>query len=401
MAISSGKKKIYVVIGANYGDEGKGVMTDYLTRLSNETDGFDPNHKCLNVLTNGGSQRGHTVITPNRERHIFRHFGSGTFAGADTYIPQTFIANPMNFCNEMWNSTFPTSRKVYIHPQCMVSTPYDMMANQIIEDARGDQRHSSCGVGIWETIYRGGITAEKLFSMSDRETESYLKTVREYYMDKRFKEKGIQFPDKWRWLFFSEPLMKAYIDSIGTMREMTMMFGSIVLHDMRNSVIFENGQGLCLDQSGDYLTVYEGHLSTPSYTGLRIPSEMIHKEFTDDEVDVTVVYVTRTYLTRHGKGWLPHPMTAEEAYDLGIRPDWTNGWNHYQGDFRYAHLNVKALNRRISQDFEKYSGKGWKKQVAVTHLDEIPIEAVSGIEDVAYLVRNGTVTALTDRTSVE
>jgi adenylosuccinate synthase len=32
-----------------------------------------------------------------------------------------------------------------------VTTPYDMMINQIVERERGGDRHGSCGVGFGET----------------------------------------------------------------------------------------------------------------------------------------------------------------------------------------------------------------------------------------------------------
>ena len=65
--------KAYAVIGANYGDEGKGLITDYLCRQVENP---------LVIRFNGGAQAGHTVTTPEGIRHIFSHFGSGTLAGA-------------------------------------------------------------------------------------------------------------------------------------------------------------------------------------------------------------------------------------------------------------------------------------------------------------------------------
>jgi adenylosuccinate synthase len=42
-----------IIIGSNYGDEGKGtVVATYTKQLSN----------VLNVLTNGGAQRGHSIL---------------------------------------------------------------------------------------------------------------------------------------------------------------------------------------------------------------------------------------------------------------------------------------------------------------------------------------------------
>lgn len=54
-------KDIKIVIGANFGDEGKGLMTDYFSQKSNS----------IVVCSNGGAQRGHTVTTPTAIRHVF------------------------------------------------------------------------------------------------------------------------------------------------------------------------------------------------------------------------------------------------------------------------------------------------------------------------------------------
>ena len=45
-------KKAYAVIGANFGDEGKGLMTDLFCRLGDNV---------INIRSNGGAQAGHTV----------------------------------------------------------------------------------------------------------------------------------------------------------------------------------------------------------------------------------------------------------------------------------------------------------------------------------------------------
>ena len=83
-------KDIKIVIGANWGDEGKGLMTDYFSQKPNT----------IVVCSNGGAQRGHTVVTLDSIRHVFRHFGSGTFNGASTYLSEDFICNPIIFRQE-------------------------------------------------------------------------------------------------------------------------------------------------------------------------------------------------------------------------------------------------------------------------------------------------------------
>lgn len=56
-------KDIKIVCGSNWGDEGKGLMTDYFSQKPNS----------IVVCSNGGAQRGHTVTTPDRIRHVFHH----------------------------------------------------------------------------------------------------------------------------------------------------------------------------------------------------------------------------------------------------------------------------------------------------------------------------------------
>ena len=141
---------IKVVIGANFGDEGKGLMTDYFCHQATSQ-----GENCIVVMSNGGAQRGHTVVDPLGARHVFKHFGSGTLVKADTYCIDDFILNPMEFRQE-YDALLQIGYlpKVYVHPNCRWSTPYDMIINQIVEETRENKKHGSCGMGIWETVYR-------------------------------------------------------------------------------------------------------------------------------------------------------------------------------------------------------------------------------------------------------
>ena len=141
------EREIKVVIGASYGDEGKGLMTDHFCKMAQMA-----GKRCLTVLHNGGAQRGHTVVSKTGKRHVFHHLSSGTFSGSDTYFAKTFLINPLIFAEEH-SSLFPDTT-IYCSPLCRWSTPFDMIINQLIEDKRGIDRHGSCGYGIWETIVR-------------------------------------------------------------------------------------------------------------------------------------------------------------------------------------------------------------------------------------------------------
>src|SRR5688572_19623885 len=135
--------KAYAVIGANWGDEGKGIITDWLCSVQEKPG--------IVVRFNGGAQAGHTVEA-NGQRHIFHHIGSGSINWWPTYLGPEFICNPLMFFEE--TAGMMNWPKVLVSTQCLVTTPYDMLINRAIETARGESRHGSCGTGINETVER-------------------------------------------------------------------------------------------------------------------------------------------------------------------------------------------------------------------------------------------------------
>lgn len=188
-------KQVKVVIGANFGDEGKGLMTDcFCSKLSK-------NGSVLNIRFNGGAQAGHTVVVPaygNPKRHVFSHFGAGSFVrNTDTYLSGDFILNPMLFCKELDNlrREWWLQPKVYINHNCKITTPYDMLVNQIVERARGDQRHGSCGIGINETVlrYRNHGVGYTITPgcVGSVDLKHSLQMQRDYYLPKRLKDLGV------------------------------------------------------------------------------------------------------------------------------------------------------------------------------------------------------------------
>ena len=128
-------KKAYAVIGAGFGDEGKGLMTDYFCRRGGSV---------INIRSNGGAQAGHTVCTAGGKRHIFSHIGSGSFAGADTYLSGYFILNPMLFSREL-QILGANAGRIFIDLQCIITLPCDMLLNQFAETVRGNDRHGKSG----------------------------------------------------------------------------------------------------------------------------------------------------------------------------------------------------------------------------------------------------------------
>jgi len=352
------KREIKVVIGASYGDEGKGLMTNYFCEKA-------AGKPCITVLHNGGAQRGHTVAKRDGARHVFHHLSSGTFAGSDTFFAGTFIINPLVFRGEF--SELRPDVKVFCSPRCKWSTPFDMMINQIAEDSRGDARHGSCGFGIWETLVRYDNTRTVTFPdfilMDLEQKRGYLRNIRDSYLPERLGELGVtSVPDEWREILLDDNLIENFIEDCVFFREHVIFTEKSVLENYPY-IVFEGAQGLLLNQD---LGENERH-TTPSFTGAENPVRLITE--LSGESAVEVCYVTRAYLTRHGAGPFPGECGKDE-----INPDITDNTNvpnAYQGALRYGKLDIASLRERIAADFVKFGAiDNSVKSLAITHLNE-------------------------------
>lgn len=349
---------IKVVIGANYGDEGKGLLSNHFAK-----EAYLHNKSCITVMSNGGAQRGHTAFTKNDDRFVYHHFCSGTGYHSKTFFPSQFIVNPLIFnkeFDELCKIRFPP--KTIMHCDCLVTTPYDMMLNQIIEQHRGNARHGSVGVGIFETIVRNKKYKFTVKDIIDNNYDSLL-DIREFYVRDRLEEFNTFIPDEWHDLIFSDTIFENFIDDCKLMLSTTKVVTSYDELNKYDTVIFENGQGLLLSQTDENT---DEPYKTPSFTGLYEPSKIIKQ--LDNKEDVEVVYVTRTYLTRHGAG--PLPDECKKEHINCIMKDLTNVPNEFQGTLRYAKLDYDKLISRIQDDFIKYMGNDYKPSIAITHLDD-------------------------------
>lgn len=362
-------KDIKIVIGSNCGDEGKGLMTDYFCHQAEQR-----NENCIVVLHNGGAQRGHTVTTPTGIKHVFHHFGSGTFCGADTYCSKDFILNPMIFRKEYDElKELGYVPNIYVHPLCLISTPFDMILNQIVEKHRSGNRHGSCGIGIYETLLRSreskySISFAELFFLTDNQILKRLQLIRDKWMKTRFKMEDVEsVSEEWANIVNSSSLIEHYLVDLKFMRDVSIKTNNSILSWYKN-IVFEGGQGLLLDQNN---TDYFPHL-TPSNTGCRNPLEIISKSFgTKENIKIEVCYVTRTYLTRHGAGRLDNECVKEDINKNMF--DHTNVPNPYQGTLRYGYISTGSLVQRILKDFNQLSERYLfvsKCSLALTHINE-------------------------------
>ena len=360
-------KTVKIVTGANFGDEGKGYMTDYFANEAKEQ-----NKSCLVVCHNGGSQKGHTIVSPSGLRHIFHHFGSGNIAGADTYLSKDFIVNPIIFNKEYEDlKRKGIVTKTFVHKDCLVTTPFDMLINQISETYLGKDRHGSCGLGVNETIVRNNsmntFTIYDMYKMPNYLTKVLLDIISTYYLMGRLNQLKIEsIPTEWvEILSKKDNIIENYIDDLYTMMSRIEIVDDSIF-DKYEYVIFEGAQGLLLDQNN---MEYFPHL-TPSNTGITNPVNMIKDK---NVTDIEACYVTRTYMTRHGAGRFDTECSKDEINSNMV--DLTNVPNEFQGTLRYGKLDLNDLKNRIEKDFDSNrGGLNIKKSLAITHINEYGID---------------------------
>lgn len=318
------------VIGLGFGDEGKGVTTEYLCSQS-------PSNSLV-VRFSGGQQAGHKVVRGETE-HIFSSLGSGTLSGCPTYWSRYCTFNPVGFVREFnilrGKGVDP---KVYIHPKAMVTTPYD----QFVCQAGQEMDHGTCGQGIYRTIKRtrDGLTLwfKDLINVAPEDLDAMLHLNRHYY-------------------HMEELDLEVFWNAVYDLRNLighSVFLSSAVPH--YKNVVYEGSQGLMLDENIGVMP----HC-TPADVTPRKALELAGKL---DEIYL----VTRAYQTRHGHG----PMTNEHLPVVPINNEKeTNVTNIYQGRFRCTVLDLDQLMYAKREGIDKVVDSEVKVNLVVTCTDQM------------------------------
>lgn len=302
--------KVQAVIGANYGDEGKGLVSGCLAREAHRR-----HEKVLTVFYNGTTQRAHTF-----EGEIHRAMAAGTKYGSDTYYHHMFVIDPI--------SLWILQAKPIIHPRCRIILPCDVMRNRKKEAERGAARHGTCGFGLYEAVSRSKNFPYKI------EAEM-LKEPYELYEAIRKIEK--EYPAEYDDLYNLDNFMRAtaYLTANCPMLTLSEIAGDY------DTIIYEGGQGLMLDQGN---TDCFPHL-TPSSVGCR---NIVDDVYMLKPKSVELYYVSRSYLTRHGAGPMENECSKEDVCENIV--DSTNEENEWQGALRFGKLALHQMESRISGD---------------------------------------------------
>ncbi|WP_307795770.1 adenylosuccinate synthetase [Amycolatopsis sp. 195334CR] len=318
-----------VVVGLGFGDEGKGAVVDALCAARPTT---------AVIRFNGGAQAAHNVVADGRH-HTFSQFGAGTFAGVPTHLSRYVLVEPFALATEARQLEAAGVRNplalLSVDGRALLTTPFHIHANRAREDARGDQRHGSCGKGIGETVWYS-LRADAP-TVADCARPAVLR--RKLDALARFYEPLASPPHS------VDELVSLYRDFADAVR-FTDSGEAGRLAD-RGRVVFEGAQGVLLDEHHGFHPHTTWSTTTP-HNARALLAGRPH----------TVLGVTRTYHTRHGAG----PFPTEDAALLAQFPERHNGTGKYQGAWRVGHLDAALLDYAIA-------ACDGVDALAVTHLD--------------------------------
>jgi len=356
----------HIVMGMGFGDEGKGVMTNFLVHHHNAP---------WVVRYNGGPQCGHNVIHDGMH-HNFSQFGSGTFQGAHTYLSKRMLMNPISLIHEaaslsdtMHMHITEILERVMIDPRCPVITPFHVFANRLREKKL---RHGSCGKGVGE-LSSDIAKGEKIITVGQLSSPSLVKMLEVIRKRKinELRKDGISLkgPE-------GDALVNSNIaEELASAYKKFLPFLNIpedpddaIQAILSLNVVLEGAQGLLLD---------EDHGFYPHTTWSKITPEWA-VEFLDEAGYIEQrewIGVTRPYQTRHGNGPMMPGIDLRHFYD---EHNITNDW---QGDFRYGFTDGCML-AYAAECARHYGGLDC---IAVTHTDILETQpmfnTISNYED--------------------
>ncbi len=342
-----------IVVGLVFGDEGKGRCVDYLCykRLNPAR-----SNSTLVVRFSGGSQAGHNVVIGGQS-HIHSNFGSGTMRGVPSYFSKYCAVNPATIMVEwgvlMSKGVVP---KLYIDPEAILITPYDVAWNQI-----GSLEHGTCGQGIGAAMKRHTESPYKLFAadLTNRQVISLkLANILKYYIE-QLKSKNSSIEIITRYSELAATHQDAFLRSIEQ-----LFFNKLVSVErldlkMYDNIIFEGSQGIMLDMDHGFF---------PNVTFANTTSKnaiALCKEF---NLPYHIWYATRCYQTRHGNG----PMTSNIPIQLINTEAEINVDNEWQGPFKIAEIDYNLLNYALTVDSIYHTDNLGSLNLLVTCLDQRP-----------------------------
>jgi adenylosuccinate synthase len=275
-----------IVVGAQWGDEGKGRIID---ALSSKVDAV--------VRFQGGSNAGHTVVV-NGEKFIFHLIPSGALrSGKKCIIGNGVVVDPRELLNEIesLHSRGIRMDSLYLSSNSHVIMPYHRKIEGIEEEKRGKDRIGTTRQGVGpayvDKVARRGIRAADLL---DKETlNSKLRLSLEFWKN------------SFELDFSAEDILEEYLEYGRRLRKF-IVDTSLIIHELVKEgrvVLFEGAQGSLLDvDHGTYPFVTSSNATAGgACTGAGVGPTLIDK----------VLGVAKAYTTRVGKGPFPTEIQNE------------------------------------------------------------------------------------------
>ncbi|BCR21031.1 Adenylosuccinate synthetase [Borrelia miyamotoi] len=117
---------IYAVIGTQWGDEGKGKITDFLSKKLDYV-----------VKFNEGNNAGHTIVA-NNQKFIFHLLPSGVLQGAKCILGPSVVINPLILIEELKKLKQNNIKtKILISDKTHIIMPYHIKIDELNEQKKG------------------------------------------------------------------------------------------------------------------------------------------------------------------------------------------------------------------------------------------------------------------------
>ncbi|API88296.1 adenylosuccinate synthase [Marinilactibacillus sp. 15R] len=346
-----------VVVGTQWGDEGKGKITDFLSENAEVIARYQ-----------GGDNAGHTIKFDG-VTYKLHLIPSGIFASDKiSVIGNGVVINPKSLVNELayLHERNIATDNLRISDRAHVILPYHIKMDQLQEDSKGDKKIGTTIRGI------GPAYMDKASRIGIRIADLLDKDIFEERLRVVLEEKNRYFTQ----IYDSEPLefddiFEPYYE-FGQQFKQYVCDTSVVLNDALDAgkrVLFEGAQGVMLDiDQGTYPFVTS---SNPVAGGVTIGSGV-----GPSKID-KVVGVCKAYTSRVGDG----PFPTELNNDTG----------QFIRDAGNEYGTTTGRPRRVGW-FDSVVMRHAKRVSGVTNLSLNSIDVLSGLETVKICTayeRNG------------
>ena len=292
--------KNVVVIGTQWGDEGKGKIVDWLT---DQAAGV--------VRFQGGHNAGHTLVVGGKKT-VLHLIPSGILReGVQCFIGSGVVLSPealLKEIDELESAGIKVARRLKIAPTCPLILPYHVALDQAREAARGAGKIGTTGRGIGPA-YEDKV-ARRAVRVIDLFDEAQLKTklqeniaLYNVQLEHLFQAAPVDFDSVWAQIQGLAARIRPMVADVS--RELTEM------NARGDKILFEGAQGTLLDiDHGTYPFVTSSNcVAGAAAPGAGVAPQMLGY----------VLGIVKAYTTRVGAGPFPTELFDEVGAGLGER----------------------------------------------------------------------------------